>query len=97
MTPCPDHRRREIRDLGIAAGIPAQAIDQLLGDGLTIVDQPDITVTLRVLVDQPEAGRPCCDHCNNREGDPGGHDYGDESAHDGPCAECDRGQSDGAT
>jgi hypothetical protein len=33
-------------------------------------------------------GRPCCDHCNNREGDPDGHDYGDESAHDGPCADC---------
>ena len=33
-------------------------------------------------------GRPCCDHCNNLAGDPDGHDYGDESAHDGPCAEC---------
>ena len=40
-------------------------------------------------------GRACCDHCNNLEGDPSGHDYGDTSAHAGPCdacaAEADRG------
>lgn len=31
----------------------------------------------------------CCDHCNNLEGDPAGHDYvPGGSAHDGPCGEC---------
>ena len=42
---------------------------------------------------EPPAGkagysRPCCDHCNNLEGDPDGHDYGNETVHDGPCAAC---------
>lgn len=33
--------------------------------------------------------RPCCDHCNNREGDPDGHDYvPGGSVHDGPCGQC---------
>lgn len=35
-----------------------------------------------------EYRRPCCDHCNNLAGDPDGHDYGDETAHDGPCEQC---------
>jgi hypothetical protein len=33
--------------------------------------------------------RACCDHCNNLDGDPAGHDYGDESAHDGSCTQCE--------
>jgi hypothetical protein len=33
--------------------------------------------------------RPCCDHCNNREGDPAGHGYvPGGSVHVGPCGEC---------
>lgn len=32
--------------------------------------------------------RACCDHCNNGEGDPAGHDYSADGPHDGPCGEC---------
>lgn len=32
--------------------------------------------------------RPCCDHCNNGEGDPAGHDYTLNGPHVGPCEEC---------
>ena len=32
--------------------------------------------------------RPCCDHCNNGEGDPAGHDYTLDGPHDGPCEQC---------
>jgi hypothetical protein len=33
--------------------------------------------------------RECCDHCNNREGDPAGHGYvPGGSLHDGPCEQC---------
>ena len=32
--------------------------------------------------------RPCCDHCNNGEGDPAAHDYTTDGPHDGPCEEC---------
>lgn len=38
--------------------------------------------------DRASLPRPCCDHCNNLEGDPDGHDFGDASAHEGPCAGC---------
>jgi hypothetical protein len=32
--------------------------------------------------------RPCCDHCNNGEGDPAGHDYTLNGPHDRPCEQC---------
>lgn len=36
----------------------------------------------------PAHMRACCDHCNNREGDPAGHDYTLNGPHDGRCEEC---------
>lgn len=32
--------------------------------------------------------RPCCDHCNNLQGDPAGHDYTLSGHHAGPCEQC---------
>lgn len=37
--------------------------------------------------------RACCDHCNNGEGDPAGHDYTLNGPHDGPCEECAAGKA----
>ncbi len=55
---------------------------------------PDARDALRELLDraampgQPAYRRACCDHCNNGEGDPSGHDYTLNGPHDGPCGEC---------
>lgn len=59
----------------------------------SIILNPGELAQLRELLDRAAMPgqaccRPCCDHCNNREGDQDGHDYTLNGPHDGPCEEC---------
>lgn len=43
--------KAEMREAGIAAGIPADVVDKMLGRGLVLVDEPYKHLTLRLVVD----------------------------------------------